>query len=391
MFATRRILKGQPIYGEAPMFVLRLHQDQPKGTTYTPSVQTAFRSLESAERDAYVSLKKRDPGVSGIYFNHDPALEINHLKEIFVSNAICLSSSGRKEGYCEWGVFENLSRVNHSCIPNAVGITYDRRLRGTGQYQHWLHARRDIECGEEITFCYEETLCSEPDVTVRGNVLKDRFVCWCRRCVNDRQDDSLVPKAPLTWVIDYENDIPAEYPVFWVESINNLPTTSFDQLVERSLLGEEKERVMPPLVFNDTLIALNKMSKKQKVLIFTKRSGKEVAYRISSLPSVFRNTGQKILHVGKGKKEQEPKGEALERRIKFPEPSDVGNDVQITIRQTQGSCLGKGKGKQRAGSGTSLSGWAMMLAIVGKHDSEAEISWGSTGTICPLPSQEYQL
>lgn len=383
MFATRRILKGEPIFGETPMIALELHQDQLKGATRIPSVMAAVQNLDQTERDAYLSLTKRDPRISGLLFDHHhTGLEINELKEIFISNAICLPSCCQKEGYCEWGVFEHLSRVNHSCMPNAVGMTYNRKLRGTGQCQHWLHARRDIEQGEEITISYVEALCTEVNVTVRASVLKERFICWCLRCVYDRRGSSWLDNVPLNLIIDYKNENPVEYPKIWMDRIKVLSTAVPHQPTQETRLKKgRRDSMSPPLVFNDTLIELNEIPKKKQILIFAKRTGRRMAKRISSLPVMLENAKQNISNAGKGKKLHNQKDQILQRRIKFPESSILEGSEHVTMRQAlEHGSVREGKGKQRAGSNLLPTEWATMSAIMIRQDSEMEIACGSGGT-----------
>lgn len=371
MFATRRISRGEPIHGESPMLTLELHPDQLKGT-YIPSVMEAVQNLDPVDRDAYLALGVRDPCVSGVSINHRHGpFEINQLREIFLSNAICLLACCEKEGYCEWGVFQDLSRVNHSCMPNSVGLTYNRKLRGTGQCQHWLHARRDIESGEEITFCYEEKLCTEVDVTVRASILKNRFVCWCQRCVYDRQGTSWLQQDAC-----FEGEIPEDHPKVWVERINALPAAISDQITDHLQLRKRKKNAtQSPLVFGDVFIELNKISKQGKVFCSARRTGKRIGNGISSLPFALDNMRQNVLNIGKGKRNHEGNGEALQRRIKFTDSSGVlGHGETPQPREGKGKC---------ASSGPPSTDWVAMSAIMLRHTSE-EAGWSPRGMHYPL-------
>lgn len=372
MFATRRILRGEPIHGESPIFTLELHPDQLKGS-YVPSVVQTVQNLDSADRDAYLALGMRDPRISGGSVHHyaDPP-ETNRLKEIFISNAICLPACCEKEGYCEWGVFQDLSRVNHSCMPNAVGLTYNRKLRGIGQCQHWLHARRDIEPGEEITFCYVETLCTEIDVAVRASVLKDRFVCWCQRCIHGRRGTSWQQHDTH---FDYENDIPGDHPKVWMGRINSLPVAIDDQDADQLQHRKGKKKATQlSLVSGDDLIELNKISQQGKVLYAAKEAGKRIGNGIGSIPFVLDSARQIVLNAGKREKNKDRNRGVLQRRIQFTgSPSVLENGA---IPQP-----GEGKGKCAA-SGPPSTDWATMSAIILRRNPGGG-GWGFGGMASP--------
>lgn len=373
MFATRRISRGEPIHGESPIFTLEFHQDQLKGT-YIPSVVKAVRDLDLADRDAFLALGMRDPRVSGLSVKGTS--DINRLKEIFLANAICLPEFCEKGGYCEWGVFQDLSRVNHSCMPSSVGLTHNRKLRGTGQCQYWLHARRDIEPGEEITVCYVETVCAEADVTVRARALKDRFICWCQRCAHGRQGTSRMQKDT-----HFDgSEIPEEYPKLWVERINALPVAISDRIEEQQHLCRKmkKKATQPSLVFGDVLIELNSISKQGQIFCAAKKAGKSIGNGIGSLPFILDDARQVVLGLGKRKKIQDKK-EILQRRIKF-------TDSSCTMESAETSQLG-GKGKHAAGWPPSTD-WATMAAIVLRHNPE-EANWGSGGMEYPTWTRTY--
>lgn len=372
MFATRRISRGEPIHGESPIFTLELHQDQLKGT-YIPSVVQAVRNLDLADRDAYLALGMRDPRITGFSVKHHyGSSEINQMKEIFLANAICLPAFCEKDGYSEWGVFQDLSRVNHSCMPNSVGLTHNRKLRGTGQCQHWLHARRDIEPGEEITICYEESVCTEVDVTMRARALKDRFICWCQRCVRDRQGMS---RPEQDTHVDNANEIPEDHAKLWVERINALPVAISDQIGEQFPCKKKKKKEnQPSLVFGDVIIELNNISKQGQIFYAAKKAGKRIENGIGSLPFILDNTRQVVLNLGKRKRSLGRNEGELQRRIKF-------TDSSCTSENGETPQLTGGKGKHTA-NWPLPTDWATMAAIVLRHNPE-EAGWGFGGMEYP--------
>ena len=88
----------------------------------------------------------------------------------------------------ELAVFEQISRFNHSCLPNAFH-SYRLLLRPKRQRQSGfmsIRARQHIEAGEEITIDYLESV-DWPDAKTRRNTLRNSwgFKCACRLCANE--------------------------------------------------------------------------------------------------------------------------------------------------------------------------------------------------------------
>ena len=90
---------------------------------------------------------------------------------ILVTNSYGLGPDGK---LC--GLFEKLSRVNHSCRPNS------ERCWDSDRGAETLYALRDIETGEELTVAYLDT--AEMIRTERQDVISAswRFECKCECC-----------------------------------------------------------------------------------------------------------------------------------------------------------------------------------------------------------------
>lgn len=116
----------------------------------------ALRALPKDLQRAYLSLHNNYPG------------EGNPLTNIVRSNGYPLGPSGAG------GVFVNVSRINHSCKPNAKH-TWNSKLQ-----QQTVYAIRKIHEGEEITLSYLAGGSSEE----RQGILKShfRFECKCELC-----------------------------------------------------------------------------------------------------------------------------------------------------------------------------------------------------------------
>lgn len=94
-------------------------------------------------------------------------------------------------------VFKDISRVNHSCRPNA-NMDWDTGLGANGAGT--LHAMHDIDAGEEITISYNATpMDSFKTAARRRNELQQNFgfVCNCAACrsrlvADDRRREELL-------------------------------------------------------------------------------------------------------------------------------------------------------------------------------------------------------
>lgn len=366
----RKIQKGEPILGESPMIALGLDIRELGSVTGLRVILPAIQAMCEEEREAYLALKNDQCNVSEISATlPQDVLTHKTVNEIFVSNAISLPKCSQKHGVCEWGVFRHLSRVNNSCSSNAVGITYDRRLWGVGVCEHWLHSRRDIEPGEEITICYTEWLCTEPDVAVRASFLGDRLTCWCLKCQIERQGKPWIPSGQdAAWYIDYQGDSTDEYARLWRDTrrVEDMVESVPGQAVARMHNGEAPEgmagtdNTLQQLVSNDCWIGLNEIPGNERITISAKRAGKRIAKTIYGLPSAMETVKYKIGLKPKIKDSQDYK---LKRGDK---------------RHQSGSC--------GVGDSTAPRDWGVMKTIVlgvgPEVDTESEGSWSPKNKTC---------
>jgi hypothetical protein len=91
---------------------------------------------------------------------------------IFRNNAFNLGSSSKYQQ----AVFPRISRVNHSCVPNAQGNFH----AGMGRFN--VHATRDIEKDEEVTLNYLQELGAGREKRQERLVGGYGFECECPAC-----------------------------------------------------------------------------------------------------------------------------------------------------------------------------------------------------------------
>jgi len=161
-FALQMFRRGNLIIAEAPLF--SIHKQDDGGPIDFQSVAAAVDSLSSEEVQKYVSLKNADA---------EGKRYANPFLGIYSTNAYETGSGGQGR------IFLEVSRFNHSCLPNArTSWNPDiNRMR--------IYALRDIALGEEIFVSY---LASRnvygSSRAERQNRLMSRymFTCACTAC-----------------------------------------------------------------------------------------------------------------------------------------------------------------------------------------------------------------
>jgi hypothetical protein len=104
------------------------------------------------------------------------------IKELYSVVATNNLSIGDKNGKISgFGLFRDLSRCNHACIPNASLVVYKPDESGVA-----LGALRDIKPGESITWTYiSNDSFAKGDFHARNFELMNRygFTCECELCI----------------------------------------------------------------------------------------------------------------------------------------------------------------------------------------------------------------
>ena len=161
-FALQMFRRGDLIIAEAPLFSIRKQDDG--GPIDLKSIASAVHSLSSEEVKKYVSLKNAD-AEGGRYSNP--------FSGIYSTNAYQTDSDRS-------GIFLEVSRFNHSCVPNAR-TSWNPEINRMRVY-----GLRDIAPGDEIFVSY---LASR---NVYGSSRAERqtrlmnrymFTCACTACV----------------------------------------------------------------------------------------------------------------------------------------------------------------------------------------------------------------
>lgn len=181
MFATRHLRAGNLILSERPLIIrpagAPLRQDVPD----LSQTQRALFSLSEREmqlqvmlqrmthecRDAYLALSR-----SKYHAECGPLLARARTNGWQALTEFNFANSGSCGSYA--GVFDELSRMNHSCCPNAV-YNWD-----TQTFSGSLRAVREIMPGEEITVAY--CALGELWAVRQTNLQAYGFFCACPAC-----------------------------------------------------------------------------------------------------------------------------------------------------------------------------------------------------------------
>lgn len=154
LIATQDIAPGTLILSDPPLITTECITSE---ETTEKDLGRALRALPKDSQRAFLSLHNNYPG------------EKNPLSNIIRSNGYPL---GPESG--AGGIFANVSRINHSCRPNAKH-SWNAILK-----KQTVYALRPIPAGEEITLSYLPGGTSEE----RQEILKShfRFDCKCELC-----------------------------------------------------------------------------------------------------------------------------------------------------------------------------------------------------------------
>jgi hypothetical protein len=149
MVATRHLRAGKTIFEEIPLL-----QVEGEGTELRKQFANTFAVLGDSKKEIIRSLYNAFPEDNSI--------------GIFITNSYSL---GPQRGLA--GLFEKLSRMNHSCRPNS------ERCWDANREVETLYALQDIEAGEEITVTYFDV--AEMTYSKRQSLIGSswRFDCKC--------------------------------------------------------------------------------------------------------------------------------------------------------------------------------------------------------------------
>ena len=192
LFATRRINEGQIILEEYPLFTLN-YSLQEFRTKYYPNIDEETKANIFKLNDPVDIFKIRDTdSVEDSFFKNqlkkDCTEEMTKILRIFTGNRINICADpSLYSNHNEAGLYNNISLINHSCLPNAV----DSWVMGDFK-RHQVRALSTIQKNEEIVLSHHQ-YCQKfqrgSREFRRQKLLEDRgFLCECSECSLEGED-----------------------------------------------------------------------------------------------------------------------------------------------------------------------------------------------------------
>jgi len=173
MFAVNDIPSGTLILRESPIITL-LKEEHRTEQTEEQWIHSQFEALSKGDQDTVLSLHNN--------LEHDENTEgKTRCVGVYRTNAYCFTDHDRFES----GLFPMISRINHSCFPNAQFVD------DTKHEMHGIIALCGISAGEEITHCYIDIDLFMADSMKRQKYILEHygFECQCRDCVLFKKRD----------------------------------------------------------------------------------------------------------------------------------------------------------------------------------------------------------
>lgn len=170
MVARRKIEEGEIIVKEKPLFVVKTPYAAKHLVNHLAEIRKNVMKLEEEQRDAFYELALARPELC----TKGPG--DSKLFGVFQANSIELTDLDRKKTKTLGAaLFLNISRINHSCLPNAVW-SYNLSKRVLE-----VRASRPIAEDEEVLICYADSSAMRED---RRKYLEARFnfQCDCKVC-----------------------------------------------------------------------------------------------------------------------------------------------------------------------------------------------------------------
>ncbi|SMQ51899.1 unnamed protein product [Zymoseptoria tritici ST99CH_3D7] len=154
LVATQKIPRGSVILTDTPILSVECSNWDDRKTAQR-AIEAALNRISKPDQAIYLSL-----------YEGRPEHPESSAARIFHTNSF-ESADGSKF------VLPLISRLNHSCVPNAVAVDRD------------VHAQKDILSGEEIQICYKETWDEVLTASQRNFLYKHRygFECRCKACL----------------------------------------------------------------------------------------------------------------------------------------------------------------------------------------------------------------
>ena len=196
LFATKKILEGEVILEEYPLFTQNgLLLPYEFKTFFYPNIDEETKAKILQLHDPAEDFKKLDGRTAKKLIKKRPILrhykeaksdKINKIFRIIDSNRLQICNFPALYSDTESGLYNNISRINHSCVPNTTWtwVMGDFKRRQ-------VRAIMDIEEGEEITVCYRNEMkffYGSRESRQQQMLEHGAFLCQCSQCSLEGED-----------------------------------------------------------------------------------------------------------------------------------------------------------------------------------------------------------
>ncbi|KAF2488254.1 hypothetical protein BU16DRAFT_587044 [Lophium mytilinum] len=234
---------GEAIISEAPLVHMRVgvlirnfdFNTWMKRPTTRPKIQRKFDGLTPAQQIAFLGLHPTGPGAT--------------VQQKFFANAFSEESrytlgenpTPLQRNVTSLLVFEEISMINHSCLPNAVFAWDSERGLAT------VHATQQIPHGQEILIEYDCDMTFLPAATRTPLILQElNFQCVCPLCtaaINTADSDN---RRTQLQVLDTAIDTAWRHyrAGTWQTNVTDLEQKQFVPMVNEYYNLLEAERIM---------------------------------------------------------------------------------------------------------------------------------------------------
>ena len=197
LFATRKIKEGQVIIEEYPLLTLGGEWSLEQfGADCFPNIEEETKAEILQLHDPAENIKKLDSKTVEKMVNKNPGMildkdgktdKISKIFRIFTCNAVQLcGDSDVHSQTSERGLYDKISRINHSCVPNTTTSWV------TGDLQRkQVRALMTIEKDQEILVSHQnmsEFLCSSREFRQQELLETYGFLCECSECSLEGED-----------------------------------------------------------------------------------------------------------------------------------------------------------------------------------------------------------
>ena len=254
LFATRKIEEGHVILEEYPLFThndaMSLHEFN---ANHFPNLDENTKAKILQLHDPAEDFKKLDRKTAKELVRKVPTLrhykeaksdDMNKIFRIIDGNRIKICNFPALYDDTEIGLYNDMTRINHSCVPNATWTW----VMGDFKRQQ-VRAMMEIEKGEEITVCYlaiKEFIYGSRESRQQQMLDHGAFLCQCCECSLEGED--LEENEKIRTELRERKDEPLKKAMKWAQKRTklvqklNLPAMYMSEMLRFHVFADMAKR-----------------------------------------------------------------------------------------------------------------------------------------------------